>query len=613
MMFATTCACLALLATAADPPPFAIEVVDARTRRGVPLVELRTVHEIRLVTDSAGLAVFDEPGLEGLDVFFHVKSHGYEFPADGFGFRGKILKVERGKVTRLEIRRINVAERLYRQTGGGIYRDSVILGRAAPIPDPLLQAQVLGCDSVQTAVLGGELLWLWGDTNRPRYPLGNFHMTGATSALPAAGGLDPDRGVAFRHFAGADGFARPMARLPGDGPTWLDALTVVRDADGRERLFAAYAKIKPPLDTYERGLCEFDPWLARFDRTVALPLDAPAYPHGHPFRHTGRDGVDRFYYADAYPFVRVRATVEDLTRVDRYEAFTCLRPGSTERNAEVDRDATGRPRYAWRPGGLALTPQIQERLVESGQLPAEQGIYQLRDIETGGAVTPHKGSVYWNPRRGRWAMVVVQAMGDPSFLGEIWYAEADAPTGPWVHARRVVTHDAYSFYNPKQHPELSPFDGRYLYFEGTYTASFSGNDHPTPRYDYNQVMYRLDLTDPRLNLPVAIYPTDEPGRLAPRSGLKSADRLPVPVFFALERPGEGTIPVRLPGSGVEVHLPADGPGSPAATVPVFAVTGEGGTRSIGVEDDPRGGGWRKAGEPLGRAWPNPLRLALPRD
>jgi hypothetical protein len=27
---------------------------------------------------------------------------------------------------------------------------------------------------------------------------------------------------------------------------------------------------------------------------------------------------------------------------------------------------------------------------------------------------------------------------------------------------------------------------------------FSGNPDKTPRYDYNQVMYRLDLADPRL-------------------------------------------------------------------------------------------------------------------
>ena len=41
--------------------------------------------------------------------------------------------------------------------------------------------------------------------------------------------------------------------------------------------------------------------------------------------------------------------------------------------------------------------------------------------------------------------------------------------------------------------------GRVIYFEGTYANTFSGNPEATPRYDYNQVMYRLDLDDPRLS------------------------------------------------------------------------------------------------------------------
>ncbi|MBI3860545.1 MAG: hypothetical protein HY290_01470, partial [Planctomycetia bacterium] len=44
--------------------------------------------------------------------------------------------------------------------------------------------------------------------------------------------------------------------------------------------------------------------------------------------------------------------------------------------------------------------------------------------------------------------------------------------------------------------------GRQIFFEGTYTHTFSGNPHETtPRYEYNQVMYRLDLDDPRLFSP----------------------------------------------------------------------------------------------------------------
>src|SRR5947208_12049147 len=107
------------LLLAADPAPpagkfFKVTVVDEETGRGVPLVELRTVHQQRYYTDSNGVVAFHEPGLMGETVFFHVGSHGYEFPKDGFGFRGKALQVKAGGGAELKIRRLNVAERLYR-------------------------------------------------------------------------------------------------------------------------------------------------------------------------------------------------------------------------------------------------------------------------------------------------------------------------------------------------------------------------------------------------------------------------------------------------------------------------------------------------------------------
>ncbi len=37
-----------------------------------------------------------------------------------------------------------------------------------------------------------------------------------------------------------------------------------------------------------------------------------------------------------------------------------------------------------------------------------------------------------------------------------------------------------------------------IYLEGTYTDSFTNAPEKTPRYTYNQVMYRLQLDDPRL-------------------------------------------------------------------------------------------------------------------
>ena len=169
-MFLLALALLICPCCAGDAPAvkhFKITVVDEQTGRGVPLVELRTVHDVRHFTDSNGIVAFHEPGLMGQTVYFHVKSHGYEFPKDGFGFRGRALEVKEGGSIVLKIKRLNVAERLYRVTGAGIYRDSVLVGQPTPLERPLLNGQVVGTDSVLNAVYRGKLYWFWGDTNRP--------------------------------------------------------------------------------------------------------------------------------------------------------------------------------------------------------------------------------------------------------------------------------------------------------------------------------------------------------------------------------------------------------------------------------------------------------------
>ncbi|MGH7128640.1 MAG: hypothetical protein ACREIV_08715, partial [Planctomycetaceae bacterium] len=253
--------------TATTEEFFQIQIIDDQTSRGVPLVELRTVNGIRHYTDSNGLAAFREPGLRGRRVFFHVESHGYEFPKDGFGMRGRALMVTPGGSATLKIQRKNIAERLYRVTGGGIYRDSVLLGEAVPIEQPVLNGQVFGCDSVMNALYRGKLYWFWGDTTRPAYPLGNFHMTGARSLLPKNGGLDPAKGVNFDYFVGEEGFVRPMAEMPGEGPTWLGGLTILCDDSGRERMYAGYEKVRtsPSLKAYEHGLVVWNDEHERFE------------------------------------------------------------------------------------------------------------------------------------------------------------------------------------------------------------------------------------------------------------------------------------------------------------------------------------------------------------
>jgi hypothetical protein len=118
--------------------------------------------------------------------------------------------------------------------------------------------------------------------------------------------------------------------------------------------------------------------------------------------------------------------------------------------------------------------------------------------DDGSAVKPHSGSIAWNDFRKRWVTIFMQVFGKPSAFGEVWYAEADSPYGPWGPAVKVLSHKNYTFYGPRLHADFTPPDSPVLLFEGTYTQAFADRPEATPRYDYNQILYRLDLDDPRL-------------------------------------------------------------------------------------------------------------------
>ena len=479
---------------------FQIQILDEETGRGVPLVEVTTVNGICHWTDSAGLVAFHEPGLMDRDVFFSIKSHGYEFPKDGFGFRGKRLKTTSGGRAVLKIRRLNIAERLYRITGGGIYRDSSLLGQPVPLHQPLLNAQVLGSDSVQTAVFRNRIYWFWGDTNRPGYPLGNFKVPGATSLLPENGGLAPQLGIDLDYFLDETGFAKRTIPWKGTGPTWISGLVTITEGDD-ERLFAHYQDIQGGETSFKasaQGLVEFDDVAKEFRKVAEFPLQVP-FPDGAHSLQLNEGGKPYVYFCDPFPLVRVPATPDALADPSRYESYTCLKHGTRRGAAQLDRDAAGRVRWSWKRDTDTIRPRDQEQLVKRRLLDREDAALTLRDAETDEVVVAHRGTVAYNAFRKRWIMIFCEVFGT-SPLGEIWYTEANALNGPWRPARKIVSHDRYSFYNPRHHPVLDTEGGRVIYFEGTYTATYSGNFQKTPRYDYNQIMYRLDLADPRLSL-----------------------------------------------------------------------------------------------------------------
>ncbi|MFC1633401.1 hypothetical protein ACFL5Z_01055 [Planctomycetota bacterium] len=609
-----------LLARKRPDKYFKIQVVDRQTGRGVPLVQLRTTSNIRYYTDSNGIVAFHEPGLMDREVFFFVESHGYEFPKDGFGFRGRKLRTSTGGSAVIKIDRINIAERLYRVTGQGIYRDSLLTGHSLPLKHPVLNAQVAGQDSVYTCIYRDRLFWMWGDTSRPSYPLGHFATAGAFSDLPERGGLDPSVGVNLEYFVDETGFSRPICRLKEKGMVWPDGLLTVEDNQGRQRLVAKHARMKNLGQCYERGLVVFNDATGSFERLIRSgPNFQPYHNSGHPFA-VNVDGQKYYYFPTQFPLsvrMRVKAEWDHVIDPNLYEALTSPKPGEPCR---------------WIRAGELIGNDASQMPSLIKSLKKEKKDTHFYDVISGKKIPPHAGSVYFNAYRNKWIMIMHQKNGDSSSLGEVWYAEADTPVGPWAYARKIVTHNKYSFYNPQQHPYLDQDGGRVIFFEGTYTHTFSGPaETSTPRYDYNQIMYRLNLDDPRLVLPVAVYQVKDVQNdrdYLLRDGVEKAgkwDTIESIPFFAVEpeRGSNDLVPIYIVGNGQAVRLTVEHPDT--TTPPLFCALPpddpvnenpqivslyeyrhlETGQYRYSTDPASRQKGWIRKGTPLCRVWKAP--------
>ncbi len=610
-IIAAAIAVLAGSGLAADEAYFTIQVVDRQTGRGVPLVEFKTTNHLRYYTDSQGIVAFLEPGLMDREVYFHVRSHGYEYPKDGFGYRGVRLNTAPGETATIRIDRINIAERLYRVTGQGIYRDSVLVGRSAPLENPVLNGQVMGQDSVFTCLYRGRIFWMWGDTGRASYPLGNFAMSGAMSDLPERSGLDPAVGVNLEYFVDENGFSRKMAPLEESGLVWLDGLITVEDPPGQERMVAKFARLSGLDKVLERGLMVYNDEIDTFEPLVRPGLEFLPYRNtGHAFK-VEVQGTPYYYFTSPSPMgsrLRVRASWDDVIDANRYEVLTALSSDKADGS-----DAR------WISFGELLTTMGMTKPAVIEALEAEAKGVRVYDAESGEAVSPHNGTVYYNAHRQRWIGIFVQHFGTPSVLGEVWYAEADTPVGPWAYARKIVTHDKYSFYNPKHHPLFDQEGGRTIYFEGTYSATFSGSEESaTPRYDYNQIMYRLNLDEPRLTLPVPVYRVQGNSH---QLGVAGTRRMESIAFYAVEpdRAKKDLIGIYAE-DGSDERLTAERPSDDAAPLFLAMPAGEGASENamgadlyayrhadsgqVRYETDPQWNreDWERTGKPLCRVW-----------
>jgi hypothetical protein len=493
-----------------EPSYAEIRVVDADSGRGVPLVELETVHHVRFVTDNAGRIAIGDPDLLDREVYFSMRSHGYEVPKDGFGFRGVRLTPRVGKPSVIRLKRRQIAERLCRLTGEGLYRDSLLLGYEIPLlkgeeaqaPGDRRRGrgQVAGQDSIQAVLYRNRIYWFWGDTNRLLYPLGLFRTAGA-STPHYQDDFDPAEGIPYEYFTDASGFVRPMIPYPQrpEGVIWIDGVCVVPDEQGQERMLCHYSRRKGLTEELEHGIALWNDEQKIFEPVRELPLDERwRHPSGHVTRWV-QDGVTYLLFGNPAPVVRVPARYEAVVDPRQYEAFSCASGVKDGKPVGPLRDEKGRVQWRWQKDYPPVDAATEWRWLQAGHLPAAEARFCPADqAQTSRRVHLHSGTVHWNPYRQRWLMLAGQVGGQQSFLGEVWYAEALEPTGPFSAAVQIITHERYSFYNVCHHPFLDRQGGRIIHLEGTYTAEFSGNPIRTPRYDYNQILYRVDLDHPAL-------------------------------------------------------------------------------------------------------------------
>lgn len=396
-----------------------IRVVDETTGRGVPLVELELPNKVKYWTDSAGVASLNERSLKDHEVFIKIRSHGYEYPHKTPMGRGTIVKIESNRPKELSIRRTMIAERLYRLTGEGIYRDSIMAGLPIPKKEPVWNGQVLGQDTVSTTIYRDKIFWIWGDTIGPAY--WNFSVSAATSDLQD----DPAIAINYDYFVNSKGQSKEMLPLTGKGLVWIEGLIPMNDPSGNERLIATYKRQDGLKFPEECGLALFDDEAQIFRPWVQLPC-TKRHKSSHPFLHDG------YWYL--YPGLRVPndwAAIQDPTQWEK-------------RNVQLPPDSKG------------------------------------------------PSCVVWNEYRQRWILLLED-------FGDVYYAEANQPEGPYGTAVKIILHNNYNFYNVTTHTFFNQENGRVIYIEGTYTDSFVNAPESTPRYNYNQIMYRLRLDDPRLS------------------------------------------------------------------------------------------------------------------
>jgi hypothetical protein len=400
---------------------------------------------------------------------------------------------------------------------------------------------------------------------------------------------------------GSDGFSRGMVGTTGDArltsgstaPVWLGQVVNVVDAQSQPHVFGQYYVAAA---SSWNALAELNPTTSVFDFVSDFEA-AATLPAGKSVVVASASGS----YAYWDNPVRFPATVDGVTNTDLYEVFTAY-GASASTTPTLAQNADGTLNYAWLKGGKAVTHDE----IEAAHVALDQELDgHLTDVVTGAHVQVANGSSnsafsssqMWNDYRKRFSAIIQEEYGQ-TFLGESWYAEADTPLGP---------------------------------FDATYTKTYSSAPVATPRCDYNEMMYRIDLDDAEMALPVAIYTrgTGATSELVAKRGLRPTDAALAPAFFAYDRAVRGAVPVAWSGPACGARRLSVG-GQPATTplfyalapggdgdagavppsTPLYEYVGPNGAYVYSVDANLALSGFLR-GAAIVQVWPAPIRVALP--
>ena len=205
----------------------------------------------------------------------------------------------------------------------------------------------------------------------------------------------------LNYFVDGEDFSRAMVDHADQDPMWLDGLMRLKDAKGVERMAGRFSKMKSLGECVGRGLYSFNERSGKFDVKLAeIPLDAPLSPAGHPFLvMVGEEAY--YYFGDEFPCMRVKATVEAVSDLKQYEAFTCLKLGARIEGWDGASCWIGMRTGCLSGGGSGIRRRCsgarQEKLIEAKKMKAAETPLRIYDAQTKKAVRVH--AVRWSGMR----------------------------------------------------------------------------------------------------------------------------------------------------------------------------------------------------------------------